>query len=157
VIYFNVDINIWRTADILMVCLACDFSQTFIWWVLSVLPFLLLEVFTSLYLFSISTVLKAYGQHLKAPAAMVRLRLYETLSLLPSHAFEGNFYEHCYKIELIFSCSVITTAVTILPFIILVAWTKIHLGIQWSIVNQSSLGQTIQTLREEFKLQNFMS
>lgn len=40
---------------------------------------------------NISTVLKAYGQHLKAPAAMVRLRLYETLSLLPSHAFEGSY------------------------------------------------------------------
>ncbi|XP_069685594.1 HEAT repeat-containing protein 5B isoform X2 [Periplaneta americana] len=40
---------------------------------------------------NISTVLKTYGQHLKAPAAMVRLRLYETLSLLPSHAFEGSY------------------------------------------------------------------
>ncbi|XP_023717362.1 HEAT repeat-containing protein 5B isoform X2 [Cryptotermes secundus] len=40
---------------------------------------------------NISTVLKTYGQHLKAPAAMVRLRLYETLSLLPPHAFEGSY------------------------------------------------------------------
>lgn len=40
---------------------------------------------------SISTVLKAYGQHLKAPAAMVRLRLYETLSLLPPNACEGSY------------------------------------------------------------------
>ncbi|KAK6641234.1 hypothetical protein RUM44_012943 [Polyplax serrata] len=40
---------------------------------------------------NISTVLKTYGQHLKAPAAMVRLRLYETLSLLPSHCFEGSY------------------------------------------------------------------
>ncbi|KAJ9598858.1 hypothetical protein L9F63_026608, partial [Diploptera punctata] len=38
-----------------------------------------------------SLILKTYGQHLKAPAAMVRLRLYETLSLLPSHAFEGSY------------------------------------------------------------------
>lgn len=49
---------------------------------------------------------------------MVRLRLYETLSLLPSHAFEGNSYEHQYKIELIFSFSVLTTAVAIFSFII---------------------------------------
>ncbi|KAL0275721.1 UNVERIFIED_CONTAM: hypothetical protein PYX00_003499 [Menopon gallinae] len=40
---------------------------------------------------NISTVLKTYGQHLKAPAAMVRLRLYETLSLLPPHSFEGSY------------------------------------------------------------------
>jgi len=49
---------------------------------------------------------------------MVRLRLYETLSLLPSHAFEGNLHEHQYKIEIIFSCSVLTTAVAIFSFII---------------------------------------
>jgi len=49
---------------------------------------------------------------------MVRLRLYETLSLLPSHAFEGNLYEHQYKIEIIFSCSVLATAVAIFSFII---------------------------------------
>lgn len=40
---------------------------------------------------NISVILKTYGQHLKAPAAMVRLRLYETLSLLPSQAFEGSY------------------------------------------------------------------
>lgn len=40
---------------------------------------------------NISNVLKTYGQHLKAPSAMVRLRLYETLSLLPSQAFEGSY------------------------------------------------------------------
>ncbi|XP_067013409.1 HEAT repeat-containing protein 5B [Anabrus simplex] len=40
---------------------------------------------------NISTVLKTYGQHLKAPAAMVRLRLYETLSLLPPQAFESSY------------------------------------------------------------------
>ena len=118
VIYFNVDISIWRTGDILVVCHACDFSQTF-WLIIvvcSTLP--LIRRFASLYLFSISTVLKTYGQHLKAPAAMVRLRLYETLSLLPSHTFEGNLYEHQYKIELIFSCSVLTTAVAVFSFII---------------------------------------
>lgn len=47
----------------------------------------LLYVLTS----SLSPVLKNYGQQLKAPAAMVRLRLYETLLLLPPQTFEGNF------------------------------------------------------------------
>ena len=40
--------------------------------------------------FSITSVLKNYGQPLKAPAAMVRLRLYETLSLLPSNSMESS-------------------------------------------------------------------
>lgn len=35
--------------------------------------------------------LKNYGQHLKAPTAMVRLRLYETLSLLPANALESSY------------------------------------------------------------------
>lgn len=42
-------------------------------------------------LINISSVLKTYGQHLKAPAAMVRLRLYETLSLLSPQSFEGSY------------------------------------------------------------------
>ncbi|KAJ8688360.1 hypothetical protein QAD02_024155 [Eretmocerus hayati] len=42
---------------------------------------------------NLSTVLKCYGQQLKAPAAMVRLRLYETLLLLPPQTFE-NSYTH---------------------------------------------------------------
>ncbi|XP_063929374.1 HEAT repeat-containing protein 5B isoform X4 [Zophobas morio] len=42
---------------------------------------------------NISTILKSYGQQLKAPAAMVRLRLYETLLLLPPQSFE-NSYTH---------------------------------------------------------------
>ena len=41
--------------------------------------------------FSLTSVLKSYGQHLKAPAAMVRLRLYETLSLLPPNVLEGSY------------------------------------------------------------------
>ncbi|XP_014275349.1 HEAT repeat-containing protein 5B isoform X4 [Halyomorpha halys] len=41
---------------------------------------------------NISSVLKSYGQHLKAPAAMVRLRLYETLSLLPPQLFEASSF-----------------------------------------------------------------
>ncbi|KAK5639624.1 hypothetical protein RI129_012116 [Pyrocoelia pectoralis] len=40
---------------------------------------------------NIANVLKSYGQQLKAPAAMVRLRLYETLLLLPSQSFEGSY------------------------------------------------------------------
>ncbi|XP_073980275.1 HEAT repeat-containing protein 5B isoform X3 [Rhodnius prolixus] len=40
---------------------------------------------------NISSVLKSYGQHLKAPAAMVRLRLYETLTLLPPQLYEGTY------------------------------------------------------------------
>ncbi|KAL2716535.1 HEAT repeat-containing protein 5B isoform X1 [Vespula squamosa] len=40
---------------------------------------------------NLSTVLKNYGQQLKAPAAMVRLRLYETLLLLPPQIFEGSY------------------------------------------------------------------
>ncbi|XP_043289102.1 HEAT repeat-containing protein 5B isoform X2 [Venturia canescens] len=40
---------------------------------------------------NLSPVLKNYGQQLKAPAAMVRLRLYETLLLLPPQAFEGSY------------------------------------------------------------------
>lgn len=41
------------------------------------------------FFFSISNILKNYGQQLKAPAAMVRLRLYETLLILPPQSFEG--------------------------------------------------------------------
>nr|XP_022914802.1 HEAT repeat-containing protein 5B isoform X2 [Onthophagus taurus] len=40
---------------------------------------------------NISVVLKNYGQPLKAPSAMVRLRLYETLMLLPPQSFEGSY------------------------------------------------------------------
>lgn len=41
----------------------------------------------------LNSVLKSYGQHLKAPVAMVRLRLYETLSMLPPHMLEF-FFAH---------------------------------------------------------------
>ncbi|XP_011297784.1 HEAT repeat-containing protein 5B isoform X2 [Fopius arisanus] len=40
---------------------------------------------------NLSPVLKNYGQQLKAPTAMVRLRLYETLLLLPPQTFEGSY------------------------------------------------------------------
>lgn len=40
---------------------------------------------------SLSSVLKSYGQQLKAPAAMVRLRLYETLTLLPANSMESSY------------------------------------------------------------------
>lgn len=42
---------------------------------------------------NISGILKNYGQQLKAPAAMVRLRLCETLLLLQPHTYE-NYYTH---------------------------------------------------------------
>lgn len=41
--------------------------------------------------YSLSSVLKSYGQQLKAPAAMVRLRLYETLTLLPANSLESSY------------------------------------------------------------------
>ncbi|CAL4124932.1 unnamed protein product, partial [Meganyctiphanes norvegica] len=44
-----------------------------------------------LMLASISTIVKQYGQHLKASTAMVRLRLYEVLSLLPPQSFETHY------------------------------------------------------------------
>ncbi|XP_034942648.1 HEAT repeat-containing protein 5B isoform X2 [Chelonus insularis] len=40
---------------------------------------------------NLTPVLKNYGQQLKAPTAMVRLRLYETLLLLPPQTFEGSY------------------------------------------------------------------
>ncbi|XP_060537015.1 HEAT repeat-containing protein 5B isoform X2 [Cylas formicarius] len=40
---------------------------------------------------NISGVLKSYGQQLKAPAAMVRLRLCETLLLLQPHCYESSY------------------------------------------------------------------
>ncbi|XP_055847565.1 HEAT repeat-containing protein 5B isoform X1 [Episyrphus balteatus] len=42
-------------------------------------------------LVNLAPVLKSYGTHLKAPAAMVRLRLYETLALLPPNALESSY------------------------------------------------------------------
>ena len=40
---------------------------------------------------SLPGVVKTHGAHLKAPAAMVRLRLYDVLSLLPPVTYEGSF------------------------------------------------------------------
>jgi hypothetical protein len=90
---------------------------------MALLPAYLLYEILVPYPFSISTVLKTYGQHLKAPAAMVRLRLYETLSLLPSHAFEGKFYIDEYRIELISLCYENWSHA---PFTILIACTEIE-------------------------------
>lgn len=42
-------------------------------------------------LFSLSPVLKNFGQQLKAPIAMVRLRLYETLSLFPLDTLQYSY------------------------------------------------------------------
>ena len=40
---------------------------------------------------SIPSVIKAHGAHLKASAAMVRLRLYDILALLPPKTYEGKY------------------------------------------------------------------
>ncbi|CAI9730243.1 repeat-containing 5B-like isoform X2 [Octopus vulgaris] len=37
------------------------------------------------------SVIKVYGNHLKAPSAMVRLRLYDVLSLLPPESYEATY------------------------------------------------------------------
>ncbi|XP_054715706.1 HEAT repeat-containing protein 5B-like [Uloborus diversus] len=42
-------------------------------------------------LVNVGHVFKSYGQHLKACAAMVRMRLYEVLSLLPPKSYEGTY------------------------------------------------------------------
>ncbi|XP_008187609.1 HEAT repeat-containing protein 5B isoform X4 [Acyrthosiphon pisum] len=42
-------------------------------------------------LINMNSVVKSYGQHLKAPIELVRLRLYETLSLIPAQDFEASF------------------------------------------------------------------
>lgn len=44
-----------------------------------------------LMLSSIAHIVKQYGQHLKASTAMVRLRLYEVLALLPPQSFESHY------------------------------------------------------------------
>ena len=44
-----------------------------------------------LLVFSITSVVKAYGQPLKAACAMVRLRLYDALSLIPPQYYEGSW------------------------------------------------------------------
>jgi len=46
-----------------------------------------------------NSVVKSCGQHLKAPIALVRLRLYETLSLIPAQDFEGNL---CYFVNYVY-------------------------------------------------------
>lgn len=48
-------------------------------------------------LLNITPVLKSYGQQLKAPAAMVRMRLYETLLLICPQSYE-NSYPHLLRI-----------------------------------------------------------
>ncbi|XP_035216852.1 HEAT repeat-containing protein 5B-like isoform X2 [Stegodyphus dumicola] len=42
-------------------------------------------------LVNVGHVFKSYGQHLKACAAMVRMRLYEVLALLPPRSYEGTY------------------------------------------------------------------
>lgn len=43
-----------------------------------------------------NSVVKSCGQHLKAPIALVRLRLYETLSLIPAQDFEGSINDNIF-------------------------------------------------------------
>lgn len=50
-----------------------------------------------LMLAGIGPTIKSYGQHLKASAAMVRLRLYETMSLLPAQSYESS-YNHLLRL-----------------------------------------------------------
>lgn len=46
-------------------------------------------------LHSLPGVIKMYGSHLKASSAMVRLRLYDVLSMLPPHSYESMYlYSH---------------------------------------------------------------
>ena len=42
--------------------------------------------------YSIPSILKSHGAHLKPSAAMVRLRLYDVLTLLPPQTYEGRTY-----------------------------------------------------------------
>ena len=44
------------------------------------------------FIISIASVVKTYGQPLKAACAMVRLRLYDALSLVPPQYYEGNLF-----------------------------------------------------------------
>lgn len=56
--------------------------------------FYIYQIYSTIVIFnicSLSSVLKSYGQQLKAPAAMVRLRLYETLTLLPANSLESSY------------------------------------------------------------------
>lgn len=40
----------------------------------------------------VPAIIKVHGAHLKASAAMVRLRLYDILALLPPKTYEGNTF-----------------------------------------------------------------
>lgn len=44
---------------------------------------------------SVPAIIKVHGAHLKASAAMVRLRLYDILALLPPKTYEGNTRPRC--------------------------------------------------------------
>lgn len=43
---------------------------------------------------SVPAIIKVHGAHLKASAAMVRLRLYDILALLPPKTYEGSALLH---------------------------------------------------------------
>lgn len=60
---------------------------------------------------SIPGMIKLYGSHLKASAAMVRLRLYDVLALLPAESFESESQiRHSVKIHQIHQlCHIVYT------------------------------------------------
>lgn len=64
-------------------------------WVNVIVTLLILMILSMSLLYlcycSITHIVKQYGQHLKASTAMVRLRLYEVLALLPPQSFESEY------------------------------------------------------------------
>ncbi|CAH0385852.1 unnamed protein product [Bemisia tabaci] len=100
---------------------------------------------------SISSIVKTYGQHLKAPAAMVRLRLYETLALIPAPAVEGS-YTHLLRLlvaELTLSENPANTTTSLLPItchaedsVILGSWLQDsdHRSIECQLQSMSAAG-----------------
>lgn len=52
---------------------------------------------------SLPQIIKQHGNHLKASAAIVRLRMYSVLTLLPPKSYEGIHVLYVYKTYFIFS------------------------------------------------------
>lgn len=50
---------------------------------------------------SVPAIIKVHGAHLKASAAMVRLRLYDILALLPPKTYEGNKVTSAFFLSLV--------------------------------------------------------
>ena len=53
--------------------------------------------------YSLPGVIKMYGTHLKACSAMVRLRLYDVLTMLPPATYESKS-NHCYQCVCVCVC-----------------------------------------------------